>query len=220
MHVRPPAAALFASAIAVASGLFVTGCQVAPLPEGYSWNVRHVNDLDHPSALGARHRRGLDANGTDRTTASTNRGGRAYNFASALPGRTTTSTGQAAPAPAPAADLSPPRLHPVEGQGLGSSSVPANLFADDDPALALFGSPVAAPAGLEVQLAPTPATGRNPGVAFHTVVRGDNLWSLAKRYYGSGLRYQDLLRANPGIDPENLKLGDRLVLPGLRPAGN
>ncbi len=50
----------------------------------------------------------------------------------------------------------------------------------------------------------------------HVVTPGDDLWSLAERYYGSGTRWREIVRANPatlGGDPvNNLPVGARLVI--------
>jgi|GEM_PF-1057763 len=42
------------------------------------------------------------------------------------------------------------------------------------------------------------------------VAKGDNLWSLARRY---GLRVDDLLAVNQGIDPRRLEIGSELAIP-------
>ncbi|MEF3696599.1 DUF459 domain-containing protein [Desulfolutivibrio sp.] len=42
------------------------------------------------------------------------------------------------------------------------------------------------------------------------VAKGDNLWSLARRY---GLRVDDLLAVNQGIDPQRLEIGSELAIP-------
>jgi LysM repeat protein len=47
-----------------------------------------------------------------------------------------------------------------------------------------------------------------------TVKRGDSLWKLAKQHLGHGLRWHDLLSANPGIlDPNHIVAGSQIVLP-------
>jgi nucleoid-associated protein YgaU len=47
-----------------------------------------------------------------------------------------------------------------------------------------------------------------------TVKRGDSLWKLAKQNLGSGLRWRELLSANPGIlDPNRIFAGSQLFLP-------
>ncbi len=62
-------------------------------------------------------------------------------------------------------------------------------------------SPAAAPAA-------APA-----GVRVHTVVRGDSPYKLAKKYLGAGMRYTEILDLNPGIDPNRLKIGQKLNIP-------
>lgn len=42
--------------------------------------------------------------------------------------------------------------------------------------------------------------------------RGDTLWSIAERFFGSGDRYVDILKWNPGIEARKLRVGDTVVL--------
>ncbi|NMC47878.1 MAG: LysM peptidoglycan-binding domain-containing protein, partial [Desulfovibrio sp.] len=42
------------------------------------------------------------------------------------------------------------------------------------------------------------------------IAKGDNLWTLARRY---GLRVDDLMAANQGLDPLRLEIGRELVIP-------
>jgi nucleoid-associated protein YgaU len=47
-----------------------------------------------------------------------------------------------------------------------------------------------------------------------TVKRGDSLWKLAEQHLGHGLRWHDLVSANPGIlDPNHIVAGSQIVLP-------
>ena len=47
-----------------------------------------------------------------------------------------------------------------------------------------------------------------------TVKRGDSLWKLAQQHLGHGLRWHDLVSANPGIlDPNHITAGSQIVLP-------
>jgi nucleoid-associated protein YgaU len=50
------------------------------------------------------------------------------------------------------------------------------------------------PPALQTTLPPVSITPQT-----HTVVRGDSWWGLSQRYLGSGLRYRDLQRMNPGV---------------------
>lgn len=50
----------------------------------------------------------------------------------------------------------------------------------------------------------------------HTVVSGDCLWNLAKKYYGSGAQYTKIYNANKGVigsNPNLIKPGQKLVIP-------
>jgi nucleoid-associated protein YgaU len=47
-----------------------------------------------------------------------------------------------------------------------------------------------------------------------TVKRGDSLWKLAEQHLGRGLRWHDLVSANPGIlDPNHIVAGSQILLP-------
>ena len=47
----------------------------------------------------------------------------------------------------------------------------------------------------------------------HVIVKGDTLYSLAKRYLGHGKRWKDIQAANPGLDPRKLRVGQEIVIP-------
>lgn len=53
------------------------------------------------------------------------------------------------------------------------------------------------------------------GQRTYTVVYGDTLWGIAKRYYGNGSKYPDIASANPTIikDPNVLYPGWTLIIP-------
>jgi nucleoid-associated protein YgaU len=48
-----------------------------------------------------------------------------------------------------------------------------------------------------------------------TVVKGDNLWDLARHFYGDGLRYADIYRANASQihNPNLIFIGQVFVVP-------
>ena len=62
---------------------------------------------------------------------------------------------------------------------------------------------------------PKPATpSTDSGVkAQHTVVRGDTLWDLAKKYYGNYYQWQKIQKANGNINPYTLPIGKKLIIP-------
>ena len=51
------------------------------------------------------------------------------------------------------------------------------------------------------------------GARKHTIRPGDNLWNLAKQYYGDGTKYERIINANPGLNPDNMKPGTQIVIP-------
>ena len=62
---------------------------------------------------------------------------------------------------------------------------------------------------------PAPAKPKpNNGIkATHTVVSGDTLWDLAKRYYGDYYQWTKIQKANGGIDPYRVPIGKKLLIP-------
>ena len=47
----------------------------------------------------------------------------------------------------------------------------------------------------------------------HWVQKGETLFSIARRYYNDGWRWQEIASANGIDDPSGLKVGTRLVIP-------
>ena len=56
---------------------------------------------------------------------------------------------------------------------------------------------------------PTPTPSRCDGTS-HTIVKGDTLYMIAKRY---GVTLDALMKANPRMDPYNLRVGDVICVP-------
>lgn len=52
------------------------------------------------------------------------------------------------------------------------------------------------------------------GKTVHVVRAGDTLWGVAKKYYGSGAKWERILNANLGLDPEKLPVWAELDIPG------
>ena len=53
----------------------------------------------------------------------------------------------------------------------------------------------------------------NPSGRYYTVVKGDTLWAIAKRYYGDGNRYPEIARANNIANPNIIYVGQKLLIP-------
>lgn len=47
----------------------------------------------------------------------------------------------------------------------------------------------------------------------HTVKDGDQLFEIAKAYYGDGNKWEKIAKANGNIKPESLSIGQKLQIP-------
>lgn len=56
---------------------------------------------------------------------------------------------------------------------------------------------------------PSPTSARKT----YTIKKGDTLFSIAKANYGSGRDWQKIVAANPGLEPNKLKVGQQIVIP-------
>jgi LysM repeat protein len=55
---------------------------------------------------------------------------------------------------------------------------------------------------------PVPGDGRT-----HVVAKGDTLAGISKKYFGTTTKWKEIVKLNPGVDPETLKEGQKLILP-------
>ncbi len=55
----------------------------------------------------------------------------------------------------------------------------------------------------------TPSTNKR----YYTVVKGDTLWGIAKRYYGNGNQYPKIAKANNIKNPDIIHVGQKLLIP-------
>ncbi len=58
----------------------------------------------------------------------------------------------------------------------------------------------------------TSTTSAVPGQTY-IIKKGDTVWAIAERVYGNGTYSSIIVKANPQMDPENLKLGQKITLP-------
>lgn len=111
----------------------------------------------------------------------------------------------AAPAPQPNANsTTPPRADVVEWNGQPN------------------GNPVSVPqpvngATLQEQGAP-PVAEAAPEPASYTIVAGDNPYKISAKLFGDGRYAKKIMDANPGVDPNRLKVGQKLKVPALQGA--
>ena len=52
-----------------------------------------------------------------------------------------------------------------------------------------------------------------PSAKYHTVVKRDTLWAIAKKYYGDGNKYPEIARANNIANPNIISVGQKLLIP-------
>ena len=52
-----------------------------------------------------------------------------------------------------------------------------------------------------------------PSKRYYTVVKGDSLWAIAKKYYGSGHLYPKIAKANNIANPDIIYIGQKLLIP-------
>jgi len=52
----------------------------------------------------------------------------------------------------------------------------------------------------------------------YTIQSGDTLEGLARRFLGDGAKWRSIVEANPGLNPSNLQIGKKIVIPGASAA--
>jgi len=60
---------------------------------------------------------------------------------------------------------------------------------------------------------------RAAGSTVHVVREGDDYWTLAAKYLGNGSRFELIRRANPGVNPDALQIGQKITIPKASVAG-
>lgn len=119
----------------------------------------------------------------------------------------------------PGMTLEIPPVLAASAEPLPEDAAPAAVAAQD---AAPSGPAPDIAAGTETaeaaKAAATPETGGAGSEAVYAVVEGDNYWNIAKRL---GVSAADLKKANPGLDPRRLQLGQILNVPAAAnaPAG-
>ncbi|MHC4415314.1 MAG: LysM peptidoglycan-binding domain-containing protein [Planctomycetota bacterium] len=74
------------------------------------------------------------------------------------------------------------------------------------PSISMSGGPATA-------LPAEPSGGAPPRFIQHTVEPDDTMWTIAEQWYGDASRWAQIARANPLIDPNRLRVGQRLRIP-------
>ncbi len=67
---------------------------------------------------------------------------------------------------------------------------------------------------LLAKMTKTTREGEAPKPKTYTIVKGDTLWSISKRFLGNGARYKDIVKLNPKIkNPSLIYVGQVIKLP-------
>jgi len=75
--------------------------------------------------------------------------------------------------------------------------------------------------GKVLKLSAKDATAGTPGATSpgggktHIVGKGETLGDISKQYFGTTTKWKAIIEANPGVRPENLKVGQSLVIPDI-----
>jgi LysM repeat protein len=103
--------------------------------------------------------------------------------------------------------------HAVQADPDSGRQIAAVAAAPDPPAAIIEQAETLQPAALAA-----PRTKRVDHSRHHVVQAGDDLWSLAERYYGDGQDWRKIATANPNVltgGPDRLEIGWRLRIPDL-----
>jgi nucleoid-associated protein YgaU len=65
----------------------------------------------------------------------------------------------------------------------------------------------------------SPAGAPAGGGKTHIVSKGETLGDISKEYFGTTTKWKQIIEANPGVRPENLKVGQSLIIPDLPVTG-
>ena len=103
--------------------------------------------------------------------------------------------------------------HAMQADPDSGRQIAAVAAAPDPPAVIIEGAETLQPPALAA-----PRTKRVDQSRHHVVQAGDDLWSLAERYYGEGQDWRKIAAANPSVltgGPDRLQVGWRLRIPDL-----
>jgi nucleoid-associated protein YgaU len=89
----------------------------------------------------------------------------------------------------------------------------ASLNGIIDPSRIRPGMIIRLPQATQKSLSPQPSSMLESGTTVYIVIAGDTLSSIADEYYGDVNLFRRIAKANPTIDPNNIAIGMRLVIP-------
>jgi len=102
------------------------------------------------------------------------------------------------------------RLEPIEPVAIGPPGprplAPEPVAPEPVPAVPVKGTADQAEAPPEITTKPAQ-------LVTHTIAKNDTLWSLARRYLGDPKRWPEIQKANPGLEPRKLQVGQTIKIP-------
>lgn len=113
-----------------------------------------------------------------------------------------------APQSTPTAVPSSPTTQPTASPAPTASVTPT---ATPSPVMTIAPS-VTATTTPKVVVSPVPAAATQTG-STHTVQKGESLWKLAEKYYGSGFEWKKIAEANGLKNPRIIEVGQQLSIP-------
>jgi nucleoid-associated protein YgaU len=126
--------------------------------------------------------------------------------------RTSVASASAAPA-APSTPAAP--AAPV-----AQSTPPANdSFANFTPDPKISSEPLNSGASSSSAAPATQASASSAGQRTHRIAQGETFASISTAAYGSSRYYPAIIKANPGVDPNHLKVGMTITLPDIGTPG-
>ncbi|HXI51572.1 MAG TPA: LysM peptidoglycan-binding domain-containing protein [Candidatus Dormibacteraeota bacterium] len=111
----------------------------------------------------------------------------------------------------------PPVPPPVEAWPPTPTSAPPAQVADTLTPPGTVPPPVLPPGTSALTPPPPTAPDTVPpaGLSEHTISKGDSFYTIGKKY---GVGYKAIVEANPGLNPNRLKIGDKVKVPGAKAA--
>jgi LysM repeat protein len=107
-------------------------------------------------------------------------------------------------------------LPPVPPPPVADTNWPAQPPAAATPEVARLAPTPVAPVPETVAPTPPPSEPVPAGVSEHTIAKGESFYTLGKKY---GVGYKAIAEANPGVNPNRLKIGDKVKIPSPKTAG-
>lgn len=145
------------------------------------------------------------ASGTNPTTTALGTTGTGTAAAGSFPSSLAPVIAPPAPGTAPATAGSP-RILPPERTATGMPNVPT-------PATTPSITPPSTPTGPALSAKPAVAPSPAPGATKYTIKSGDTLSTIAGEFYKDTRKWSVIAKANPGIDPSKLKVGQVITVP-------